>query len=73
MNANTAADLIAFYGEPIHTYTRAQALADGSLHDISELASEYGFRYPVHVAHHAWGAAIAWPHDDPSQDETGRA
>lgn len=60
------------FGEVIHAYTRAEALEDGFMHDISALASEYGFRYPVHVAHHAWAEAIAWEHDDASQDETGR-
>ncbi|MEU8901311.1 DUF6573 family protein [Nocardia sp. NPDC048505] len=60
------------FGEIIHAYTRAQALADGSLHDVSKLAREYGFRHPVAVAAYAWGEAIAWPYDDPCQDETGR-
>ena len=61
------------FGEAIHTYSRAQALADGSLRDITEFAREYGFKYPVHVALYAWADAIAWEHDDASQDETGRA
>ncbi|BCK59454.1 DUF6573 family protein [Nocardia wallacei] len=61
------------FGEVIHAYTRAEALADGFMHDISELASEYGFRYPVHVAQYAWADAISWPHTDACQDETGRA
>ncbi|NKY89877.1 hypothetical protein HGA07_30375 [Nocardia veterana] len=67
-----ADELTAIYGEPIHAYTRAQALEDGVLHDISGLAREAGFRHPVHVAAHAWAEAIAWPHEDPWQDETGR-
>ncbi|WP_331765077.1 DUF6573 family protein [Nocardia sp. NBC_01388] len=61
------------FGEVIHAYTRAEALADGFMHDITELASEYGFRYPVHVAQYAWADAIAWPHTASCQDETGRA
>ncbi|SUH71965.1 Uncharacterised protein [Nocardia africana] len=67
-----ADELTAIYGEPIHAYTRAQALEDGVLHDISDLAREAGFRHPVHVAAHAWAEAIAWPHEDLCQDETGR-
>jgi hypothetical protein len=31
----------------IYTYTRAQALADGVLIDISQMAKEAGFRYPT--------------------------
>ena len=34
----------------IHSYTRTQALADGVLIDVSELASEAGFKLPVAVS-----------------------
>lgn len=37
--------------EVISTYTRAQALEDGTLVDVSELAKEAGFLYPVAVTH----------------------
>lgn len=33
----------------IHTYTRAQAIEDGVLIDVSEMAREAGFRWPVAV------------------------
>jgi len=33
--------------ELIYTYTRAQALADGVLVDVSQMAAEAGFRYPT--------------------------
>lgn len=36
-----------FWGEPIHTYTRAEALADGVLVDVTETAREAGFIVPV--------------------------
>jgi Family of unknown function (DUF6573) len=48
--------------EVIHTYTRAQALADGALIDISPLATEAGFRYPVAVTAAVWH--ILEPSDD---------
>jgi hypothetical protein len=58
----------------IHTYTRAQALADGTLIDLSPLAAEAGFRYPVAVT------AAVWQILEPSaelarlgQSATGRA
>src|SRR5690606_27193956 len=35
------------FGEPIHVYTRAQALADGVLVDAGPLAGEAGFHWPV--------------------------
>ena len=35
--------------EVISTYTRAQAIEDGMLHDVSEMAREAGFVFPVAV------------------------
>lgn len=58
----------------IHVYTRAQALADGALSDISRLATEAGFRYPVAVTAAVWH--ILEPSDDLArlgQSATGHA
>lgn len=35
------------FGEPISVYTRAQAIDDGALVDLSQWGREYGFRVPV--------------------------
>lgn len=35
------------WGEPIYVYSRAQALEDGMLADVSATAREAGIRYPV--------------------------
>lgn len=43
-----------FWGEPIHTYTRAEALADGVLFDVTEMAREAGFRVPVALTDSVW-------------------
>ena len=58
----------------ISVYTRAQALADGSLVDASELARSAGFRLPVAVTAAAWADCIEWDQsrDGPGQDERGR-
>lgn len=40
--------------ELIYSYSRKQALADGVLVDISELAKECGFKYPVAVTSAIW-------------------
>ncbi|MDH6283961.1 DUF6573 family protein [Prescottella agglutinans] len=57
----------------IHAYSRADAFADGTLRDVTELASEQGVLYPVAVASHAWAAAVAWDETNGAlQDETGR-
>jgi len=38
-----------FFGPVIYSYTRAQALADGVLVDVSETAKEAGFKLPVAI------------------------
>lgn len=66
-----------FFGEVIHRYTRAQALADGALIDVTTTAAEAGFRYPTALAHAAWEDCVAWAEEDnlrkgTCQDEAGR-
>ena len=51
------------FGEVIHTYTRAQALADGSLIDVTETAAEAGFRLPVAVTRTVWLRYCEWPEE----------
>lgn len=44
-----------FDGAPIiHAYSRAQALADGELVDVTRVAREAGFRRPVAVTRAVW-------------------
>lgn len=38
----------------VHAYTRAQALADGMLVDVSEVAREAGFKVPVALTAAVW-------------------
>ena len=40
--------------EPVSVHTRAQAIADGALVDVTELAWEACFRYPVAVTSAVW-------------------
>lgn len=56
----------------IYSYTRAQAIEDGVLVDVSELAREAGFRFPVAVTRAVWCDCIAVHEEDTGQDETGR-
>lgn len=69
-------DLTEFFGEVIHTYTRAQAIEDGVLIDISETAREAGFNCPVAITHGAWEECVAWSDKDSRrqihQDQSGR-
>ena len=67
------------FGEPIHTYTRAQALSDGTLVDLSDWASAEkgffgGFCWPLAVTAAVWndlGDIPEWAQG--SQDVRGRA
>ncbi len=56
----------------IYAYTRAQAIADGVLVDVSKLAKEAGFKLPVAVTCGVWAECVAVPKGVLCQDETGR-
>jgi hypothetical protein len=56
----------------IHAYSRAQAIADGVLLDVSVLAQEAGFKVPVALTAAVWADCVAWPREDPTQEEPGR-
>lgn len=58
----------------ISAYTRAQAIEDGVLVDVSEMAAEAGFRYPVAMTRAAWADCVEWPAEGMAayQDESGR-
>ncbi|HEY4311883.1 MAG TPA: DUF6573 family protein [Pirellulales bacterium] len=56
----------------IHVYTRAEAIEDGVLIDVSETAREAGFRFPVAMTDAAWHKLIAVPPELGHQDEIGR-
>src|SRR5262245_10303259 len=58
----------------ISLYTRDQAIADGFLVDVSDMAREAGFRWPVAVTHAVWDDIVTpAPHDkQEGQSEKGR-
>lgn len=62
-----------FDDEVIYAYTRAQAIEDGVLVDVSDTAREAGFTIPVAVTRGVWTTAVAWllP-GSKGQDEAGR-
>jgi len=65
-------DLTDLFGTVIHTYTRAEAIEDGTLRKVpTDLAREAGFRYPLALTAAAWADAVAWDHGG-IQDESGR-
>jgi hypothetical protein len=58
--------------EVIHTYTRAQALADGVLIDVTETAREAGILHPTALTAAAWAECVCVPEGVDDQDEVGR-
>jgi hypothetical protein len=56
----------------IHRYSRADALADGVLIDVSAVAREAGIRYPVALTAAVWAKCVAVPPGVLCQDEAGR-
>ena len=43
----------------IYCYTRAMAIADGVLHDVTETAKDCGFRIPVAVTDTIWSRWVS--------------
>jgi hypothetical protein len=60
----------------IHSYTRAQAIEDGVLVDVTDTAKEAGFTWPVAMSRAAWADCVEWSDEDTKrqtyQDLTGR-
>jgi hypothetical protein len=56
----------------IHSYSRADAIRDGVLIDVSAVAREAGIRYPVALTAAAWERCVAVPPCVACQDESGR-
>ena len=58
--------------DPIHAYTRGEALADGVLVDVTPTAGEAGIRHPVALTRAVWSLYVAVPDGVRGQDEAGR-
>ena len=58
--------------EVIYAYTRAQALEDGVLVDVSEMAKEAGIKFPVALTATVYGQYVEVPEGVTGQDESGR-
>ena len=63
----------AAFDHVVSTYTRAQAIEDGFLVDVSDTAREAGFKIPVAVSRTVWDRLVALPEGYRGfQDERGR-
>ena len=63
------------FGNLIYSYTRAQAIADGVLIDVTDEAKAHGFKVPVAITDHLFHGYVAFvPEELQSQGQsaTGR-
>ena len=58
--------------ELISSYSRAEAIADGQLIDVTKVAREAGLRYPVALTTTVWVGCVEVPQGVDGQDEKGR-
>lgn len=76
IDLSQSADELAPFGPVIYGYSRAQAISDGLLVDVSTMAKEAGFTVPVALTSAAWSDCVEWCDRDSSrqthQDESGR-
>jgi hypothetical protein len=56
----------------IYKYTRENAIEDGVLIDVTSLAKDAGFKWPVALTSAVWTDCVEWSQNDGTQDETGR-
>jgi hypothetical protein len=65
-----------FWGPVISSYSRKEAIDDCVLVDVSDMAKEAGFKWPVAVTREVWEECVAWSEADTKrqtvQDEKGR-
>jgi len=60
------------FGPVIFSYTRAEAIADGVLVDVSEMAQEAGIKHPTALTAAVWSEYVRVPEGVTCQDEKGR-
>lgn len=66
-------DLTDIFGPVIHSYTRAQGIADGVLHDVTTAARGAGFTTPVALTAAVYADCVAWtPKDEARKGGTGQ-
>ena len=56
----------------VYSYSRKQAIEDGLQIDVSSVAKEAGFKFPVFVTRGVWEKYILVPDGITDQDEAGR-
>lgn len=75
---HTKAETKSFFDDwdVVSVYTRKNAIDDGVLIDVSEMAKEAGFKVPVAMTATLWSECVAWSDEDSErqthQDQDGR-
>lgn len=64
--------LTEIFGEVISSYSRADAIEDGVLIDVSAVAKEAGISFPCCVTVGVWAEYVKVPAKVECQDESGR-
>lgn len=62
----------SIFGPVISSYSRAQAIADGWLVDVSGTAKEAGIKYPVAMTRTVWDRYVEFDQRTVGQSESGR-
>jgi hypothetical protein len=70
MTTNETKD--SLFRDFIYRFTRAQAIEDGMLIDVTETAREAGIAFPTALTAAVWERCVAVPEEAPCQDEAGR-
>jgi hypothetical protein len=60
------------FGEVIHTYSRAQAVADGFQVEVTKTAQEAGIKFPMFLTRAVYDSYVTVPPGVEAQDEAGR-
>jgi len=69
MSTQTLEDI---FGPVISSYSRAEAIGDGTLADVTSMARQAGFKFPVAMTRAAWEECVTIPKGVTGQDEAGR-
>jgi len=70
MTTNETKD--SLFEDVIYQYTRAQAVEDGILIDVTETAKEARITFPTTLTAAVWADCVTAPEKAPWQDEMGR-
>ncbi len=68
--ATSAQSMSELFGHVISSYSRAQAIKDGVLIDVSEMAKEAGLILPTAMTDTVWESCVNWSDEDNKKQQT---